>query len=218
MRQQRLFIRVQNGAGETLPIKQRIHRALVGTRHNCQRAIGFIHIIQEQKRCDDVVIGMRRIGEVLMIQHLGLRTRQLQIDLAMMEFHIGANQFGHHFRHVAVTHRFQIGGRDIGWVIDPPKRRLFGGMFLAHIETRATIHAGRAEGFCMGAAFVHPAGDLGPQPRQKIRGDSIRHHQAAIAPEGILLFLRQNTHDASPFIKAPPNLSAKCQRRHVRSC
>jgi hypothetical protein len=51
----------------------------------------------------------------------------------------------------------------------------------------------------MGAAFVHPAGDLGPQACQQIGGDRIRHHQAAIAPEGILLFLRQNTHVASPL-------------------
>ena len=186
----------------------------MGTWHNCQRAIGFIHIIEEQQRGDDVVIGMRRIGEVLVIQHLGLRTHQLQIDLAMMEFHIGAYQFGHHFRHVAVTHRFQIGGRDIGWVIDPAQRRVFGGMFLAHIETRATIHAGRAEGFCVRTAFVHPAGDPGPQPRKQIGRNSIRHHQAAIAPEGILLFLRQNTHAAFPFTKVPPDLSAKWRRRH----
>jgi hypothetical protein len=34
---------------------------------------------------------------------------------------------------------------------------------------------------------------------QQIGGDSIGHYQAAIAPEGILLFLRQNTHVASPL-------------------
>ena len=181
----------------------------MGTRHNCQRAIGFIHIIQEQKCCDDVVIGMRRIGEVLVIQHLGLRTHQLQIDLAMMELHIGADQFGHHFRHVAVTHRFQIGGRDIGWVIDPAQRGVFGRMFLAHIEARAAIHAGRAEGLCVRTALLDPASDLGPQPREQIGRDSIGHHQAAIAPEAILLFLRQNTHAASPHVQSVAGIKRK---------
>ena len=69
-----------------------------------------------------VVVRMRRIGEILVIAHLGMGAGQLQVDLAVMVLHVGADERGDHVGHRRITHDLHVGVVDLARVVDPPER------------------------------------------------------------------------------------------------
>src|SRR3546814_9006008 len=61
-------------------LEQAVDRPLVGAGHHHQAAILLGHLVQHQQGGDPVVVGVRRIGAVLVVGHLGVRTGQFHVD------------------------------------------------------------------------------------------------------------------------------------------
>jgi hypothetical protein len=77
-------------------------------------------------------------------------------------------------------------------VIDPAKRRPLRAVLPAHVEARAPIHGGLAEGRVVDTALLYPFVDAFLKPAQLCRGHCVLSHQVAIPPEPVYLLMAQH--------------------------
>ena len=192
---QRLLLRVgRDAAGEALAVEQRQHRPLVRARHDGEAAVALVDVVEEQQRRHDVGVGVRRVGEVLVIGDLGLGARELQVDLAMVELDVRPDQVGHHVDGARVEHDLAIGVGNVGRVVDAAQRRLLGAVLGAHVEARPAVDGRRPERRGVRAALLDPVGDLGLERGELRRRHGILDHEIAVAPEGVDLLAAENGH------------------------
>ena len=214
---QRLLLGVGgDAAGEALAVEQRQHRPLVRARHDGEAAVALIDVVEEQQRRHDVGIGVRRVGEVLVIGDLGLGARELQVDLAMVELDVGPDQVGHHVDRARVEHDLAIGVGNVRRVVDAAQRRLVGAVLAAHVEARPAVDRRRSERRGMRAALLDPVGDLRLERGELLGRHRIVDHEIAVAPEGVDLLAAENGHDLSPRLDALSPVRAVLSSRAKR--
>ena len=117
---------IGHAARERVAIEQECSGPLWLPGTTFQATVFLVHIIQHQECGDDVVIGVRREGEILVVMDFGRRTRKLLVDFAVMEFEVRADQLIDHFRHRRIFHRVLERAVEVGRIVDAAERGLLG--------------------------------------------------------------------------------------------
>ncbi len=146
-----------------------------------------------------------------MVANGGLGAGQLQVDLAVMELDVRADQIGDHVDHWRRTHDIGEGRRNIRWVVDPAQGRMIGRMIGADIEARPPVDGRGAEGGVMLPALLDPAAKLAAHGVELLGRHRIFDHQVAVAAVSVLICFAQ--HGLAPLL----GFGAPSQARYART-
>ena len=116
-----------------------MQRAFVGAGGYLQRSVFLGDFVDHQEGSHQIIITVRRERKVLMPLNNGGCSRQLGVDLGMMQLDVGPDQIGDRIGHAAVRHRLIIGVRHFDRRIHPPKCRLFRVVSTLQIEARPAV-------------------------------------------------------------------------------
>ena len=150
--------------------------------NDLERPVLLGDLVHHEQRRDHVVVAVRREGEVLVPLDLGVRARELGVDLGVVQLHVRPDEVGDAGDHAALQRGRKIGLRDLHRCVDPAKARLLAAVTRLEVEAGPSVQ-GVAPGRIVSPALLHPCGEILLQPRQQDGIHRILDHQIAVFME-----------------------------------